>query len=106
MAAGSLIISFAISELSEPQKILPYLFQPEIVNLSPETIAVYIQAATKIFGHWAAEIAQRWDDDYLQEVKSVVQTVITNVGGFVSSPHIDVQERVKTVSCLRVITIY
>lgn len=67
------------------------------MNLSPETIAVYIQSATKIFGYWAAEIAQRWDDDYLQEVKSVVQMVITNVGGFVSSPHIDVQERVMTV---------
>lgn len=82
------------SELADPQKLLTYLLQPSTVKLSPDTIAVYIQAATKIFGYWAAEIAQRWDDNLLSEVKDVVDIVIERVGYFCTSSHIDVQERV------------
>lgn len=82
------------SELVDPQKLLPLILLPEISNLSPDIIAVYIQAATKVFGFWATEVAQRWTDDDLHEVKSVVQLVIERVSPFVSSPHIEVQERV------------
>ncbi|KAL0951907.1 hypothetical protein HGRIS_008562 [Hohenbuehelia grisea] len=81
------------SELVEPQKLLPHILRPEIANLAPETIAVYIQAASKIFGYWAAELAERWTDDDLPAVKEVVQTVVSGVQGFVGSPHIEVQER-------------
>lgn len=82
------------SELAEPQKLLPFILQPEISNLSPDIIAVYIQAATKIFGHWAAETAQRWSDEDLPEVKNLVEVIIGRVSEFVSNPHIEVQERV------------
>ncbi|KAJ7204362.1 adaptin N terminal region-domain-containing protein [Mycena pura] len=81
------------SELAEPQKLLPYLLRPEIATLSPEIIAVYIQAVSKIFGHWAAEIAQRWDDDDLPEVKSTVELILGRVQEFVSSSDVEVQER-------------
>ncbi|KAJ7109859.1 Ap3d1 protein [Mycena epipterygia] len=81
------------SELSEPQKLLPYLLQSEVANLLPEIIAVYIQATSKIFGHWAAEIAQRWDDDDLPEVKSMVDLIVGGVREFVNNPHVEVQER-------------
>lgn len=83
------------SELTDPQKLLPLILQPGISNLSPDIIAVYIQAATKIFGFYAAEVAQRWIDDDLHEVKAVVQMVIERVEPFVSSSHIEVQERVR-----------
>lgn len=56
---------------------------------------MYIQAATKVFGHWAAEIAQRWEDDDLQEVKGLVEFIMTRVSDFIGSPHIEVQERVR-----------
>ena len=82
------------SELAEPQKLLSYLLQPEMSRLSPEIISVYIQAATKVFGFWATELAERWNEDDLPEVKSVVDLVISRVGELVSSPHIEVQERV------------
>ncbi|KAK0466157.1 adaptin N terminal region-domain-containing protein [Desarmillaria tabescens] len=81
------------SELAEPQKLLPYLLQPDISRLSPDIIAVYIQAATKIFGFWATEVAQRWTEDDLPEVKDLVATFISRGSEFVSSPHIEVQER-------------
>ncbi|KAK0209103.1 adaptin N terminal region-domain-containing protein [Desarmillaria ectypa] len=81
------------SELAEPQKLLPYLLQPDISRLSPDIIAVYIQAATKIFGFWATEVAQRWTEDDLSEVKDLVATFISRGSEFVSSPHIEVQER-------------
>ncbi|KAJ7170232.1 Ap3d1 protein [Mycena filopes] len=74
-------------------KLLPYLLQPEIATLLPEIIAVYIQSTAKIFGHWAAEVAQRWDDDDLPEVKSMVDSIIGRVREFVSNPHVEVQER-------------
>jgi AP-3 complex subunit delta-1 len=82
------------SELSEPQKLLTYILQPEISLLSPETIAVYIQAATKIFGFWATEVAERWTDEDLPEVKGIVDLIVSRVTELVTSPHIEVQERV------------
>ncbi|GLB43563.1 putative part of the AP-3 complex, an adaptor-related complex which is not clathrin-associated [Lyophyllum shimeji] len=80
-------------ELAEPQKLLPNLLQPDVASLSPEIIAVYIQAATKIFGSWAADVAQRWEDDDMLQVKSVVEQLTTRFSELVSSPHIEVQER-------------
>lgn len=82
------------SELAEPQKLLAYIMQPEISRLSSETIAVYIQAATKIFGFWATELAERWNDEDLPEVKGVVDLIVSRVTELVRSPHIEVQERV------------
>jgi AP-3 complex subunit delta-1 len=81
-------------ELSEPQKLLPYLLQPEVNNLTPDIIAVYIQSATKVFGCWASEVAQRWDDEDLPEVKQVVEQIISRMREFATSEHIEVQERV------------
>ncbi|KAG6911280.1 hypothetical protein DXG01_002119 [Tephrocybe rancida] len=80
-------------ELAEPHKLLPYLLKPEVSNLAPEIIAVYIQSATKIFGTWAASVAQRWEDDDLADVKSMVEQLTSRLGELVSNPHIDVQER-------------
>ncbi|PCH34264.1 Adaptor protein complex AP-3 delta subunit [Wolfiporia cocos MD-104 SS10] len=80
-------------ELAEPQKLLAYLLQPGITALEAETVAVYLQAATKVFGHWAAEQADRWDDDDLPKVKSVVDMVLEHTGAFATSAAIEVQER-------------
>ncbi|KAJ7897229.1 Adaptor protein complex AP-3 delta subunit [Mycena olivaceomarginata] len=80
-------------EYCRPQKLLPYLLQPQIATLLPEIIAVYIQAASKIFGHWTDQVAQRWDDDDLPEVKSMVDLIIGRVRDFVSNADVEVQER-------------
>ncbi|KAI0964144.1 hypothetical protein AcW1_001032 [Taiwanofungus camphoratus] len=81
------------SELAEPQKLLAYTLQPSIVTLTPDIIAVYLQAAMKVFGSWAAELADRWDDDDLSKVKNVVDMVLGRVGDFATNPDIEVQER-------------
>ncbi len=65
-----------------------------MTNLSPDIIAVYIQSAMKIFGYWAAELAQRWQDDCLPEVKSTVEHVMSRIQVFTDSFHVEVQERV------------
>ncbi|KAF5383966.1 hypothetical protein D9757_006977 [Collybiopsis confluens] len=91
--AAAFICGEYCSELADPQKLLPLILRPEITHLSPDIIAVYIQAATKVFGFWAAEVAQRWTDDDLRQVKDVVQMVIEHISPFVGSPHIEVQER-------------
>lgn len=83
------------SELAEPQKLLAYTLQPSIVTLTPDIIAVYLQAAMKVFGSWAAELADRWDDDDLSKVKNVVDMVLGRVGDFATNPDIEVQERVR-----------
>ncbi|KAI0783126.1 Adaptor protein complex AP-3 delta subunit [Abortiporus biennis] len=81
------------SELAEPQKLLTYLLQARVLSLAPETIAVYLQAAMKVFGVWAADLAERWDNDDLPKVKNVVETMIERLQDFVSSADIEVQER-------------
>ncbi|KIJ66444.1 hypothetical protein HYDPIDRAFT_87029 [Hydnomerulius pinastri MD-312] len=84
-------------ELMAPEELLPYLLQPNVALLDPDIIAVYIQAANKIFGYWATEAAQQWTDDLLEKVKSAVETMIEQMEEFVSSPHIEVQERAANI---------
>jgi AP-3 complex subunit delta-1 len=83
------------SELAQPQKLLPYLLHSDISQLAPETIAVYLLSAAKIFSYWAADLAERWDDDLLQDVKDTVDSVMEGLQPFVSSNHSEVQERVR-----------
>ncbi|TFK68252.1 Adaptor protein complex AP-3 delta subunit [Pluteus cervinus] len=80
-------------ELTDPQQLLPYFFTAEVSHLTPDIIAVYIQAATKIFGYWAAELAERWDNEMLPELKEVVEAIVESVTEFSGSTHIEVQER-------------
>ncbi|TFY71813.1 hypothetical protein EVG20_g1192 [Dentipellis fragilis] len=80
-------------ELAEPHKILPFLLQPSISILGPETIGMYLQAATKVFGFWGAELSRRWDDDDLPKVKDAVESIIERMTDFASSSDIEVQER-------------
>lgn len=91
-------LSDVYSELLAPEELLPYLLHPNIAFLDPEMIAVYIQAANKIFGYWATEAAQQWTDDLLVKVQGAVETMIEQMEEFVSSPHIEVQERVSRSS--------
>lgn len=93
----SRLLYTCVSELADPQKLLPYILQPEITNLSPDIIAVYILAATKIFGFWATEVAERWSEDDLPEVRNLVDDIVTRVTEFAGSPQIEVQERVSQI---------
>lgn len=63
-------------------------------NLTPDIISVYIHSATKAFGLWASELAQKWDDEDLSEVRQVVDQIITRMREFATSEYIEVQERV------------
>lgn len=83
------------SELLAPEELLPYLLHPDAANLDPDTIAVYLQAANKIFGYWATEAAQQWSEDLLDKVRAAVDSIMEQIEEFVSSPHIEVQERVR-----------
>ncbi len=65
-----------------------------MLTLPPEIVAVYLQGALKVFGSWAAELAEQWDDEDLARVKNAVSTVLERIGDFASSPDIEVQERV------------
>ena len=87
------------SELSEPHKLFEYLLQPAVLRLTPDTIAVYLQSALKVFGSWCAELADRWDDDDLPRIRGVVDTLVERVSAFASSPDIEVQERVGPPLC-------
>lgn len=62
---------------------------------------MYIQAAIKIFGFWASELAQRWDEDDLPTVKSAAESISERMAALVRSPHIEVQERVRSDRILR-----
>ncbi|CCL98144.1 uncharacterized protein FIBRA_00138 [Fibroporia radiculosa] len=80
-------------ELAEPQKLITYLLHPGITALGPETLAVYIQAATKVFGYWAADLTERWDTDDQPKVRSIVNLMLDRLGEFSTHPAIEVQER-------------
>lgn len=92
-SSGSFTNTFR--ELAEPQKLLTYLLQPRVLTLASETVAVYLQAAIKVFGSWTAELADRWDDDDLTKVRSSVDTVVEQASEFASNSDIEIQERVR-----------
>ena len=70
------------------------MLQPAISKLHPETVAVYVHAATKVFAFWAVETAKRWDNDDLPKVKQQVDYVVERLHEFATNPNIEVQERV------------
>jgi hypothetical protein len=71
------------------------LLQSVVSKLHPETTAVYVHAATKVFASWAAETAKRWDNDDLPKVKQQVDYVVERLQEFAANPNIEVQERVR-----------
>lgn len=81
-------------ELAEPESVLPHLLRPEVARLPPETVAIYVQAAIKVFGFWASELAERWEEDDLSRVLAAIESISERMNVFASSPHIEVQERV------------
>ncbi|KAI6037469.1 adaptin N terminal region-domain-containing protein [Pisolithus microcarpus] len=72
------------SGLLTPEELLPYLLRSEVANLDPDTVAVYLQAAM-------------WTDDLLDKVKGAVDSVTERLEGFISSPHIEVQEQAANI---------
>ncbi|KAI0094397.1 Ap3d1 protein [Irpex rosettiformis] len=88
------------SELAEPQKLLNYLLQPKVLTLPPEIVSVYLQGALKVFGSWAAELAEQWDDESLPKVKITVNTVLERIRDFASNADIEVQERAANIQGL------
>jgi len=83
-----------LRELSDPQRTIALLLQPNVALLPTETIAVYLQSALKVFGHWAAEVSNRWDEEFLPETKRQVDEIMASLQTFVSSQYVEVQERV------------
>jgi len=81
-------------EIAEPQKLLPHLLQPNVSLLASETIATYIQAAVKLFGSWSMGLSQDWDNVRIQDVREIVDTLISRLENFTSHSEVEVQERV------------
>ncbi|KAF7784263.1 hypothetical protein Agabi119p4_428 [Agaricus bisporus var. burnettii] len=95
-AAGWIIGEYC-EELAEPESVLPHLLRPEVARLPPETVAIYVQAAIKVFGFWASELAERWEEDDLSRVLAAVESISERMNVFASSPHIEVQERAANI---------
>ncbi|KAI0828832.1 Ap3d1 protein [Trametes gibbosa] len=91
--AAAYICGEFCSELAEPQKLLSHLLQPGITTLPSDIVAVYLQASLKVFGSWAAELAERWDNDDLPRVQGAVSDVLERLPSFAAHPDIEVQER-------------
>lgn len=81
-------------EIAEPQKLLPHLLHPDVSLLASETIAAYIQAAVKLFGSWSMELSKDWDNGRIQDVREIVDTLISRLEKFTSHSEVEVQERV------------
>ena len=81
-------------EIAEPQKLLPYLLQPNVSHLASETIGAYLQAAIKLFGTWSMDLSQDWDSGKIQDAREVVDSLISRLKDFTSHSEIEVQERV------------
>jgi AP-3 complex subunit delta len=82
------------SELSDPQKLLPFLLDPAVANLPADIITAYLQSVTKVFSQWAIEQADNWDDSYLANLKQQVENIISGLVLFAKNSDVEVQERV------------
>lgn len=84
-----------VREYAETQKVLSRLLSEDIANLPSDIVSVYIQSAGKIFGSWAAGLADNWDADNLPELKSKVELMIEGLRRFAGHTSFEVQERVR-----------
>jgi hypothetical protein len=87
-------------EIAEPQKLLPHLLQPNVSFLAPETIGAYLQAAVKLFGSWSMELSEDWDSGRIQDIREVVDTLISRLENFTSHSEVEVQERVRQIDAV------
>ncbi len=80
--------------LDDPKQTLQLLLKPQISHLPSDTLSVYLQAALKVFGHWAAELSMRWNGDLLSGAQEQVAQVLSSINLFLSNDNVEVQERV------------
>ncbi|KAH8101043.1 Adaptor protein complex AP-3 delta subunit [Phellopilus nigrolimitatus] len=97
LAAAAWICGEFGSELSDVRKVLPSLLSADTEQLAPDIVAVYIHSAAKVFGIWAVELANHWDEDDLPEVKASVESIVSGLQEFASSPDFEVQERAANI---------
>lgn len=110
LGAVAWVIGEYTSELPEKQKqsVIPSLLSSRSLSSSATTASICVQAAAKVFGRWAVELAERWNDDSYDDIQKgneldqtvqVVADVNEKLLGLASSNNIEVQERVR-LSCL------
>ena len=61
---------------------------------------VYIQTALKIFGSWTVDLANRWSNDFLADIKQTIDMVVSGLQSLGANEDIEVQERVSTLIIL------
>lgn len=88
------------SELSSPLSTIHDLLTPSLAQSSSRLIALSIHAAAKVFGHHAAQASSSWNAEAHQELKNLVASIEAGLEPFVTSPHIEVQERAVEISQL------
>ncbi len=85
----------ARSHLYDPKATLRALLQPQMQMLDSVITAICIQAATKLFGQWAATVADDWDAARHRDAKSLVQEAVEALTRWSTNEELDVQERVR-----------
>lgn len=88
------------SNLTSPLSTIHNLLPPSLVHSSPQLIALSIHAAAKVFGHYAAQVSNSWNAEAHQELKNLVASITAGLEPFVTSPHIEVQERAVEITQL------
>ncbi|EJD54241.1 Adaptor protein complex AP-3 delta subunit [Auricularia subglabra TFB-10046 SS5] len=100
-AAAWIVGEYKVEQRDAP-RVLGHLLQEAVVkHLSPETQAVFLQSAMKVFGHFAAELSGEWNDEaHLELARRVCGEVIQGVEPFASSEDVEVQERAANILAL------
>lgn len=89
--------------MKDAHRVIGHLIQPAVRLLPPETIAVFLQAAMKVFGHWAAEVAAEWNDDaHLAPARRTVDELVAALEPFAANEDVEVQERAANLGALLV----
>ncbi|CAE6495108.1 unnamed protein product [Rhizoctonia solani] len=78
------------SELDSPLTTLLDLLQPAALSLPG---ALCVQSALKVFGYWAADRAERWDEAAVAEVLREVERTSENLRAFAKVADPEVRER-------------
>lgn len=84
------------SELSDTYKVIPSLLSFNTSRIAPDILAVYVQCIAKVFGTWAVDKANRWEEDSLQEVKNMANSITSGMERLSGHPDFEVQERVRS----------
>ncbi|KOS14711.1 adaptor protein complex ap-3 delta subunit [Malassezia pachydermatis] len=93
--AGAAICSEFVNEVEDVPALVRALVQDQVKELSPQTMAVSIHSALKLYAYWAASLASTWTEETKTSLLALTEHMSAQLTSFARLEDTEVHERVQ-----------